>query len=202
MDASRCISYFTIELRGTIPDEFRPKIGGNVFGCDICQDVCPWNKSCQPSAISLQQTFSAQGQQTDKGCARQAAPTRDPQFHPITVEPIHPTIADGGTREQPATDDGPRSTSNGPRTTDPAGFSLFNPPLGALASVTEEGFRRIFAHSPIKRAKYQGWLRNLSLAMGNSGDRSFVPWLERAAQHSDPTIREHAVWALARLRGK
>jgi epoxyqueuosine reductase len=68
--------------------------------------------------------------------------------------------------------------------------------------MTEEGFRRIFAHSPLKRAKYQGWLRNLSVAMGNSGDRSFVPWLDRAAQHSDPIVREHAVWALARLQGK
>ena len=42
MDASRCISYFTIEQRAS-PGEFRPKIGANIFGCDICQDVCPWN---------------------------------------------------------------------------------------------------------------------------------------------------------------
>jgi epoxyqueuosine reductase len=202
MDASRCISYLTIELRGTIPDEFRPKIGGNVFGCDICQDVCPWNSSYQPSAISYKRGFPTQRQSADKNRVRQTATTKVPQFHPIIVEPIHPTIADGGTREQPTTDDGPRTTRNGPRTTDPAGFSLFNPPLGALASMTEEGFRRIFAHSPLKRAKYQGWLRNLSVAMGNSGDRSFVPWLDRAAQHSDPIVREHAVWALARLQGK
>jgi epoxyqueuosine reductase len=133
IDARRCIPYFTIELRGPVPEEMRAGIGRHVFGCDICQDVCPWN---QRAPISNEPAF----------------------------EPKH-----------------------------------FAPPLAELAGLTAEEFRKMFAASPIQRAKYAGFLRNVAIAMGNSGEEKFRAPLERLASLPDELVAEHARWALARI---
>lgn len=134
LDARLCISYLTIELRGAIPEELRAGVGRQVFGCDICQDVCPWNRR---------------------------APVTE-EFAPV------------------------------------AGF-LEAPPLDRLAEVSEQEFREIFRLTPMERARYTGFLRNVATAMGNSGQDRFQGALERMACSADAAVAEHARWALSRL---
>jgi len=78
LDARRCISYFTIELHGPVPDDMRSGIGQNIFGCDICQDVCPWNRD---APITGEPAFEP----------RRAAPSLD-QLASITADDFTETF--------------------------------------------------------------------------------------------------------------
>lgn len=73
LDSRRCISYFTTALKGEIPREMRPSIGNHIFGCDICQIVCPWNRFARPARLPAPDELAT----TPQG-ARQVRP------------PIHP----------------------------------------------------------------------------------------------------------------
>jgi epoxyqueuosine reductase len=137
LDATRCISYLTIELKGAIPEDRREGVGRHVFGCDICQDVCPWNRKRRERG----------------GRAFEARP------------------------------------------------GLAAPDLEDLAGLDAEAFRERFRGSPLKRAKRRGLLRNVAVALGNSGDPGKRAVLQRLAADEDPLVREHAIWALGRLAG-
>ena len=68
--------------------------------------------------------------------------------------------------------------------------------------LTDVEFRVIFKNSPIKRIKRRGFLRNVCVALGNAGDVSDLPALERAAADPEPLIAEHAGWAIEQIRGR
>jgi epoxyqueuosine reductase len=133
LDSRRCISYYTIELRGAVPEQARADIGNQIFGCDICQDVCPWNRGA-----------------------------------PVTTDTAFAAVH-------------------------------FAPPLARLAALSEPEFKTMFRDTPVLRARYTGFLRNVAIAMGNSGCETFRPALERLAGHSDFLVRSHAAIALDRL---
>jgi epoxyqueuosine reductase len=135
MDASLCIAYLTIEKKGSIAEELRGKMERQVFGCDICQDVCPWNE-------------------------------RAP-------------IAHGGSLP-------PRS-------------ELVNPALEWLAGLDGPAFNRLFRGSPVERTGRKRLLRNVAIAMGNSGEREFSPQLSEWAGGEDVVLAEAARWALLRI---
>jgi epoxyqueuosine reductase len=143
MDASRCISYLTIEKKGTIPEDLRPLMGRQVFGCDICQDVCPWN--------------------------RKPLPHRPPISARIGMLPR---------------------------------AELINPSLDWLASMDASTFKRYFKNSPLERTRRKRLLRNIAIAMGNSGQQRFLPTLQAwaAAEAEDPILAEAAQWALQQLQ--
>ena len=135
LDARRCISYLTIELKGAIPLEFRAAIGNRIYGCDDCLAVCPWNRFAQAGRLMQEQ----------------------------------------------------------------ARADLAAPDLIELLALDEAGFQRRFAGTPMLRGKRRGLLRNVCVALGNTGDAHALPALRRAAVDEEPLIAEHAQWAIKRI---
>lgn len=139
LDAGRCISYLTIELNRSIPSDLRSLMGDWIFGCDICQMVCPWNKR-----------FGTQ--------------IGNPAFQPQRESP-YPLLFDE-------------------------------------LMLTDVSFQMKYSHSPIKRAKLSGYLRNIMVALGNSNDQQVIPYLVTVLKENPfPMVRGHAAWALGQIGG-
>jgi epoxyqueuosine reductase len=138
LDARKCISYLTIELKGAIPLKFRTAIGNRIYGCDDCLAACPWNR------------FAHEGKLM-KAYARN---------------------------------------------------DLEQPDLIALLQLDETGFKKKFNGSPILRTKRRGFLRNVCVALGNTGDDSALPALEKSSHDVEPLIAEHARWAIEQIESR
>ena len=135
LDASRCISYLTIEHDGMIPEEFRKPMGNRIFGCDDCLAVCPWN------------SFAQEG-------------------HEAKLKAMD-------------------------------GLDL--PRLSELLALDEPGFKAKFAGSPVRRAGYVNFMRNVLIAAGNSDQISHVPALKTYLSSPHDVIKATAIWALKQL---
>jgi epoxyqueuosine reductase len=79
---------------------------------------------------------------------------------------------------------------------------LQTPDLLELLSLDDAAFKKRFAGSPILRTKRRGFLRNVCVALGNIGDRSALPALNKASQDAEPLIAEHAQWAMEQINGR
>ena len=135
LDATRCISYLTIEHKGHIAREFRKPMGNRIYGCDDCLAVCPWNKFAR-------------------------------------------VASEAKLRARP---------------------DLVAPDLGYLAGLDEAAFRKLFAGSPVKRLGRDRFIRNVLIAIGNSGNRNLATAAEALVQDASPLVRAMAVWALSQL---
>jgi epoxyqueuosine reductase len=136
------VSYLTIESAGEVPAALREAVGGRVYGCDVCQDVCPWNvKFAQ--ALPGDSPFAP----------REALAGKDAR-----------TLA----RE--------------------------------ILAMDVDAYRAAFRGSPMKRAKLPAMKRNAAVALGNVGTAEDTDVLTRALEDEEPLVREHAAWALERLR--
>lgn len=139
LDARRCISYLTIEHRGSIPEPLRPLLGNRIFGCDDCQLVCPWNR------------FAKLSEEAD-------------------FQPRH---------------------------------NLDDSTLLSLFHWDEATFLKRTEGSAIRRTGYQGWLRNLAVALGNSrGGAAVIQALQDKRPQVSPQVQEHIDWALRQLAAK
>ncbi|MDF7673820.1 tRNA epoxyqueuosine(34) reductase QueG [Acetobacteraceae bacterium ESL0709] len=135
MDARRCISYLTIEYKGSIPLELRSRIGNRIYGCDDCIAVCPWNNFAQTA--------------------------RTLKFH---------------ARDENSA-----------------------PSLAELVQLDDTTFRQRFSGSPIKRIGRDSFIRNVLIAIGNSGDKTLYPYVIPVMKEENPVLAETALWAARRL---
>jgi epoxyqueuosine reductase len=137
LDATRCISYLTIEHQGPIPLELRPLMGNRIYGCDDCLAVCPWNRFAHATP-------------NDKLVARD---------------------------------------------------ELTAPRLAELAALDDGSFRAMFTGSPIKRIGRDRFVRNVLIAIGNSGDPGLTAVAARLTADRNSIVAEAAAWAHDRLAG-
>lgn len=174
IDANKCISYLTIEHRAAIPAELRVAVGNWVFGCDVCQDVCPptmapYLKSDEERrawACEVRQSIAAHPASTHQAdIGQMSAATEETNSHPLFGRGVRQTLD-----------------------------------LVWLLHLTHEEYLQAFRGTAIKRAKVWMLRRNAAVALGNVGDERCIDDLATALHEDEyPVVRGHAAWALGQI---
>ena len=173
LDARRCISYLTIELRTAIPEEFRSVLGNAVIGCDICQDVCPWNRKSPATTLAA--------------------------FQPRAVNRTSHSIAEASENGKQESKNRKEDAEAGETLFGPELewlASLTQQPFSATfrrSAVKRAKWRGLVRNACIA-------LGNSNLSRGSSAYPRILALLENLAAGPDELIAEHAQWALARLK--
>ncbi|MHB1191784.1 MAG: tRNA epoxyqueuosine(34) reductase QueG [Longimicrobiales bacterium] len=226
MDATRCISYLTIEHRGGIPEELRPHMGSRVYGCDICQEVCPWNGRF--AEVAAERDYAARpsweaewdaedvSAETCRGGEADSGDVNAEDVYLAALEELAEVRSDPvrGSGQGPLVS---AESSNG----DDAGVTAASDddgPTRALIPTTdgsalvdllrmgEDEWDAYTRGSAVRRAGYVGLRRNVAIALGNwlatgeKPDPDAVGELVAALSDEDAVVAEVAAWALRRAR--
>jgi epoxyqueuosine reductase len=174
MDAGRCISYLTIECRDAIPVEFRSAIGNWVFGCDICQDVCPPTMAPYLNSGDERRAWAGQVRQLVAHAQLPShLPANDGTLSAAAETTSHPLFRSGVRQEID---------------------------LRRLLRLTHAEYLEAFRGTAIRRAKVWMLRRNAAVALGNVGDETCIGDLTSALRGDEhPIVRGHAAWALGQI---
>jgi epoxyqueuosine reductase len=171
IDSRLCISYLTIEHRGPIPRELRPLMGSWVFGCDICQEVCPPSAAPFLATTAERRVWAAEVRNVlGRGPELRAESEHDRVEISLPDGPLYREAL------RPSVD------------------------LLWLLRLSHQQYLDAFRGTAIRRAKVWMLRRNAAVALGNGGDEGCISALTEALEGDDhPIVRGHAAWALGRL---